>query len=167
MDRQHWSRRIGQLDPARDYEQIYRILAFHEFPADAETLRRLRALTVRFMPPRKEPLYARQLPNIRSYPQGYDVARLGTFPPGCPVPHAELLPAAPTRAGAGMQRLSRRGGRARGTPGTTREDPAKGPHETALPPPRPSVFRHLSAPSPGPGPLTGRYPNIARRSEEG
>jgi len=67
---------------------------------------RLRALTVRFLPARKEPLYARQLANIRSYPQGYDVARLGTFPPGCPVPHAELLPggvpAAPTRAGLGV-----------------------------------------------------------------
>jgi hypothetical protein len=49
---------------------------------------RLRALVVRFLPPRKEPLYARQLANIRSYPQGYEVARLGTFPAGCPVPHA-------------------------------------------------------------------------------
>src|SRR5580658_10964093 len=34
MDRQHWSRRISQLDPGRDYEQIYRILATHEFPWD-------------------------------------------------------------------------------------------------------------------------------------
>jgi hypothetical protein len=34
MDRHHWSRRISQLDPARDYEQIYRILATHEFPWD-------------------------------------------------------------------------------------------------------------------------------------
>jgi hypothetical protein len=25
---------------------------------------------------------------IRSYPEGYDVERLGTFPRGCPVPHA-------------------------------------------------------------------------------
>jgi hypothetical protein len=47
---------------------------------------RLRAAVVRFLPARKEPLFARQLPNIRSYPNGYDVARLGTFPPGCPVP---------------------------------------------------------------------------------
>jgi hypothetical protein len=49
---------------------------------------RLRASVVRFLPARKEPLYARQLANIRSYPEGYEVARLGTFPPGCPVPHA-------------------------------------------------------------------------------
>jgi hypothetical protein len=41
---------------------------------------RLRAAAARFMPPRKEPLFARQLPNIRSYPKGYDVARLGTCP---------------------------------------------------------------------------------------
>ena len=34
MDRQHWSRRISQLDPARDYHEIYRILAAHEFPWD-------------------------------------------------------------------------------------------------------------------------------------
>ena len=32
------------------------------------------------MPPRAEPLFARQLPNIRSYPCGYEVTELGTFP---------------------------------------------------------------------------------------
>jgi hypothetical protein len=41
---------------------------------------RLRAAVVRFLPPRREPLHARQLRSIRSYPHGYDVARLGTFP---------------------------------------------------------------------------------------
>ncbi len=55
---------------------------------------RLRATIVRFLPPRKEPLYARQRRSIRSYPRGYDVAKLGTFPgesaPGEP---AGLLPA--------------------------------------------------------------------------
>jgi hypothetical protein len=114
---------------------------------------RLRALTVRFLPARKEPLYARQLPNVRSYPQGYDVARLGTFPPGCPMPYAELLPGGvpvvPTRAGLDVQRFRGRGGRSRGGAGTTREEPAQGSLETALPPPRPSVFRHVSAPSLG------------------
>ena len=34
LDRHHWSRRISQLDPARDYHEIYRILAAHEFPWD-------------------------------------------------------------------------------------------------------------------------------------
>ena len=56
---------------------------------------RLRARVVRLLPARKEPLFARQLPNIRSYPEGYDVARLGTFPRGCPVPPS---PADSTRA---------------------------------------------------------------------
>jgi hypothetical protein len=42
---------------------------------------RLRGQVVRRLPPRREPLYARQLPNIRSYPRGYEVANLGTFPP--------------------------------------------------------------------------------------
>jgi hypothetical protein len=51
---------------------------------------RMRALAVRFMPARKEPLFARALPNIRSYPRGYDVARIGTFPPGCPVSQATV-----------------------------------------------------------------------------
>jgi hypothetical protein len=41
---------------------------------------RLRAAVVRFLPPRKQPLYGRQLRSIRSYPHGYDVAELGTFP---------------------------------------------------------------------------------------
>jgi hypothetical protein len=41
---------------------------------------RLRGRIVRRMPPRAEPLFARQLPNIRSYPRGYEVTELGTFP---------------------------------------------------------------------------------------
>ena len=46
-----------------------------------------RGRVVRFLPPRTEPYFARQLPQVRSYPDGYRVAELGTFPPGCPVPH--------------------------------------------------------------------------------
>jgi hypothetical protein len=40
---------------------------------------------VRFLPPRREPFFAREMPQIRSYPAGYDVADLGTFPARCPV----------------------------------------------------------------------------------
>lgn len=40
---------------------------------------RSRAAIVRFLPPRKVPLYPRQRRSIRSYPRGYDVAKLGTF----------------------------------------------------------------------------------------
>ncbi|MFH8746692.1 oxygenase MpaB family protein [Streptomyces rimosus] len=53
---------------------------------------RLRAKSVRLLPPRRRPHYARQNPEIRGYPNGYTVADLGTFPQGrptggCPVPH--------------------------------------------------------------------------------
>jgi hypothetical protein len=49
----------------------------------------LRGRIVRFLPPRKEPKFARQLPNVRSYPDGYEISSLGTFPRACPVPHPE------------------------------------------------------------------------------
>ncbi|MFD5420994.1 oxygenase MpaB family protein [Streptomyces sp. NPDC127069] len=52
---------------------------------------RLRGRAVRLLPPRKAPHYARQNPEIKGYPHGYDVGELGTFPvpgaSGCPVPH--------------------------------------------------------------------------------
>jgi uncharacterized protein (DUF2236 family) len=52
----------------------------------------LRGRVVRFMPPRVEPKFARHLPNIRGYPGGYQLDALGTFPSGCPVPHAKAEP---------------------------------------------------------------------------
>ncbi|WP_017605465.1 oxygenase MpaB family protein, partial [Nocardiopsis alkaliphila] len=48
---------------------------------------RLRAKVVRRMKPREEPLWVDMNPNIRSYPEGYDVDRIGTFPATCPVQH--------------------------------------------------------------------------------
>ncbi|MFD6529442.1 oxygenase MpaB family protein [Streptomyces sp. NPDC060184] len=52
---------------------------------------RLRARAVRLLPPRSAPRFARQNPEIKGYPDGYEVAALGTFPTpgvrGCPVPH--------------------------------------------------------------------------------
>jgi hypothetical protein len=53
----------------------------------ADTALKLRARVVRRMKPRVEPRRVRQSPNIRSYPDGYDPSRIGTFPQGCPVPH--------------------------------------------------------------------------------
>ncbi|WP_411102586.1 oxygenase MpaB family protein [Streptomyces sp. cmx-4-9] len=51
---------------------------------------RLRGRAVRLLPPRRTPHYARQNPEIKGYPGGYDVGELGTFPlpgaGGCPVP---------------------------------------------------------------------------------
>lgn len=38
-------------------------------------------------PPRREPLFGRQTPQVRGYPNGYKIEELGTFKPGCPVPH--------------------------------------------------------------------------------
>ncbi|MEV7909772.1 oxygenase MpaB family protein [Streptomyces griseus] len=50
---------------------------------------RLRARAVRLLPPRRTPHYARQNPEIKGYPEGYEIAELGTFPTpgvrGCPV----------------------------------------------------------------------------------
>ncbi|MGA5133781.1 oxygenase MpaB family protein [Streptomyces olivoreticuli] len=56
---------------------------------------RARAKAVRLLPPRRTPHYVRQNPEIKGYPNGYDIAALGTFPksragaksPTCPVPH--------------------------------------------------------------------------------
>ncbi|MCB5168395.1 DUF2236 domain-containing protein [Streptomyces bambusae] len=53
---------------------------------------RLRGRAVRLLPPRRTPHYARQNPEIKSYPGGYALSDLGTFPVpgrgGCPVVHA-------------------------------------------------------------------------------
>jgi hypothetical protein len=43
---------------------------------------RARGRIVRLFPPRQQPFFARQLPQIRSHPEGYEPAALGTFPPG-------------------------------------------------------------------------------------
>ncbi|WP_217195928.1 oxygenase MpaB family protein [Streptomyces buecherae] len=76
---------------------------------------RLRGRAVRLLPPRREPHYARQNPQIKGYPLGYVLAELGTFPtgpgtrtprsrtarptltPGCPVGHATPPPSADPR----------------------------------------------------------------------
>jgi hypothetical protein len=62
---------------------------------------RARGRVVRHLPPRQHPYFARQLPQVRSYPHGYQVAGLGTFPQGCPVPEPreETAPRSPERAG--------------------------------------------------------------------
>jgi uncharacterized protein (DUF2236 family) len=69
------------------------------FPHPPRVLRALvrgglkaRGRVVRLLPPRSQPYFARQLPQIRSYPDGYAVSELGTFPPGCPVPHPRSGP---------------------------------------------------------------------------
>jgi hypothetical protein len=77
------------------------LLAAFGFPRPGRTMRtlartglRARGRVVRLLPPRQEPYFARQLPQVRSYPDGYEVAGLGTFPHGCPVPHPRVPTAA-------------------------------------------------------------------------
>jgi uncharacterized protein (DUF2236 family) len=55
---------------------------------------RARGRLLRLARPRMTPLFVRDLPSITGYPDGYDVAQLGTFPAGCPVPHAVSRPVA-------------------------------------------------------------------------
>ena len=53
----------------------------------ADAALRARAAVVRRMAVRTEPFSLQQSPSIRSYPDGFDVRELGTFPATCPVPH--------------------------------------------------------------------------------
>lgn len=50
---------------------------------------RLRGRAERLLPARRTPMHVEDLRWIRTYPDGYDVDRLGTFPRGCPVPHGD------------------------------------------------------------------------------
>jgi hypothetical protein len=47
---------------------------------------RARGRVVAMLPARRRPRHSPDMPTIRSYPDGYDVDALGTFPRGCPVP---------------------------------------------------------------------------------
>jgi hypothetical protein len=64
-----------------------------------------RAALLRLMPPRTTPKFVRDLPNIRSYPRGYDVRNLGTFPtpdaPFDPAPEPTGAPAQDDSAATG------------------------------------------------------------------
>ncbi|MDN4471439.1 oxygenase MpaB family protein [Demequina zhanjiangensis] len=48
---------------------------------------RLRGRIAGLLPARAKATRIEDLPWIRSYPEGYRIDDLGTFPPGCPVPH--------------------------------------------------------------------------------
>jgi hypothetical protein len=45
----------------------------------------VRARVLRWTPSKRTPRFTADLPRIKSYPDGYDLAQLGTFAPGCPV----------------------------------------------------------------------------------
>lgn len=53
----------------------------------ARGLMRLRARVLALLPSRGRPKWASDFGWFRSYPGGFAVERLGTFAPGCPVPH--------------------------------------------------------------------------------
>lgn len=46
---------------------------------------RLRARAVGAMPSRRRPRHVSDMPRMKSYPDGFQVERMGTFAPGCPV----------------------------------------------------------------------------------
>ncbi len=48
---------------------------------------RARARVEAMLPARKRPLHAPDVKRIRSYPDGYEIEALGTFPRGCPASH--------------------------------------------------------------------------------
>lgn len=48
---------------------------------------RARARLVAVLPPRRKPAHVHDMPRIKSYPNGFDIAAMGTFTPGCPVKH--------------------------------------------------------------------------------
>lgn len=58
--------------------------------AAATAALRARAAVLRHAPSKRRPTYAMDLPRIKSYPNGFRLADLGTFAStaGCPVPHA-------------------------------------------------------------------------------
>jgi len=59
---------------------------------------RARARVVALLPPRRKPRFIKDLPRIKSYPDGYRLDDLGTFVPGCPVSH-EAGPDRPAASG--------------------------------------------------------------------
>lgn len=50
---------------------------------------------LRFFPARTKAKTVEDVPWIRSYPNGLEVDRLGTFPVGCPVPHGQAATTGP------------------------------------------------------------------------
>lgn len=55
----------------------------------AHGLLRLRARVVALMPSRRAPKQLADFREVRSYPDGFVVGDLGTFPAGCPIPHGQ------------------------------------------------------------------------------
>jgi hypothetical protein len=85
------SRPVEALSRALMDEPLLRALGYRRPPravVGAVTAgMRLRARVEALLPARRRPRHSPDLPQIRSYPDGYRVEALGTFPRSCPVPH--------------------------------------------------------------------------------
>lgn len=62
---------------------------------------RLRGRLLRLFPARVRPKQLDDIRWIRSYPDGYQIDQLGTFPRGCPVPHLDSTDGVSVRGSAG------------------------------------------------------------------
>ncbi|GAB3293195.1 DUF2236 domain-containing protein [Epidermidibacterium keratini] len=92
-----------------------------------------RGLAIRwFASPRAEPQLVRDTPQVRGYPDGYEVSELGTFTPGCPVPHGVRL--AESKVGRPTPASSQTNHRLTGTAQPCSEDDG---HQTRDPYPEP------------------------------
>lgn len=59
---------------------------------------RLRSRFTLLLPPRRKPKYAYSRRRIRSYPGGFEIEKMGTFTPGCPVhPEPPAVQSSPAR----------------------------------------------------------------------
>lgn len=70
------------------------LLAAFRYPEPGNLARKIsvgalrgRARLLAVLPPRRKPQFVHDMPRIRSYPNGFDINSMGTFTPGCPVPH--------------------------------------------------------------------------------
>ena len=88
-----WSLMDDPLLDAFGYRHPHRLVRLV-----SRTALRLRGRVVRRMPARNTPKFARELPNIRSYPDGYQIDQLGTFPRTCPIQHGSALNPHPVAA---------------------------------------------------------------------
>ncbi len=91
-----WAPRVAVRQLAFSLMDDHLLEAFH-YPHPTRLVRAfcrsalaIRGRLVRLLPPRTEPTFGRQSPTVRSYPDGYRVDDLGTFPGSadsrCPVP---------------------------------------------------------------------------------
>jgi hypothetical protein len=87
------SRPVDVFSRALMDEPLLRAFGYRAPPAAAtgasRAALRLRGRAERLLPARRTPMHVEDLRWVRTYPDGYDVERLGTFPRGCPASHGD------------------------------------------------------------------------------